>query len=129
MYRDAVDQSTRNDIAAAAAVHRELGRDYDDAVAESLIDRIGAEIDKRVDARLGARSSRRPAVSSQSGKNQLLVLGGIAIGAGVTGLMAIWASRQMSPTNDTAQAIIWVWIILAAIGLGAVLARKYRERG
>jgi hypothetical protein len=57
MYRDAVDQATRNDIAAAAAAHRELGREYDGAVAESLIDRIGAEIDKRVDARMRAGSS------------------------------------------------------------------------
>ena len=52
MYRNPVDQMTRNDIAAAAAAHHELGRDFDGAVAESLIDRIGAEIDKRVDARL-----------------------------------------------------------------------------
>jgi hypothetical protein len=54
--RESVDQATRNDIAAAAAAHHELGRDYDDAVAEGLIDRIGTEIDKRVDARLGAGS-------------------------------------------------------------------------
>jgi hypothetical protein len=33
MYRDAVDQMTRNDIAAAAAAHHELGRDFDGAVA------------------------------------------------------------------------------------------------
>jgi hypothetical protein len=38
MYRDAVEQATRNDIAAAAAAHHELGCDYDGAVAESLID-------------------------------------------------------------------------------------------
>src|ERR1017187_6069554 len=50
-----MDQLAQDDIAAAAAVHRELGRDYDDAVAEGLIERIGAEIDKRVDARVGQR--------------------------------------------------------------------------
>ena len=55
MYRERMDQATRNDIAAAAAAHRELGNAYDDAVAEGLIDRIGAEIDKRVEAKLGAR--------------------------------------------------------------------------
>lgn len=33
MYLDAVEQATREDIAAAAAAHRELGRDYDAAVA------------------------------------------------------------------------------------------------
>jgi hypothetical protein len=48
-----MDQLAQEDIAAAAAAHRELGRDYDDAVAQSLIERIGDEIDKRVDARLG----------------------------------------------------------------------------
>ena len=53
MYLDCVDQLTRDDIAAAAAAHSELGRDYDGAVAEGLVERIGAEIDKRVDARLG----------------------------------------------------------------------------
>ena len=52
-----MDRATRDDIAAAAAVHQELGRDYDDAVAESLVDRIGAEIDKRVEAKLQASSS------------------------------------------------------------------------
>jgi hypothetical protein len=55
MYLDCVDQLTRDDIAAAAGAYAELGRDYDGAVAEGLIERIGAEIDKRVDARLSER--------------------------------------------------------------------------
>jgi hypothetical protein len=46
-----VGQLVQEDIVAPAAAHRDLGRDYDGAVAEGLIDRIGAEIDKRVDAR------------------------------------------------------------------------------
>jgi hypothetical protein len=41
------------EIRASAGAHRELGPDYDDAVAEGLVERIGAEIDKRIDARLG----------------------------------------------------------------------------
>jgi hypothetical protein len=53
-----MDQLAREDITAAAAAHRELGRDYDGAVAEGLIERIGEEIDKRVDARLGQRVDR-----------------------------------------------------------------------
>ena len=51
-----MDQLARDDIAAAAAAHQELGRDYDGAVAEGLIERIGDEIDKRVDARLRQHS-------------------------------------------------------------------------
>jgi ribosomal protein S20 len=75
MYRKAVDHATRNDIAAAAAAHHELGRDYDSAVAEGLIERIGAEIDQRVDARLGAvsRGSGSAAeVSQASGRQQAM---------------------------------------------------------
>jgi hypothetical protein len=70
MYRDVVDYATRNDIAAAAAAHHELGRDYDGAVAEGLIERIGAEIDQRVDARLGviSRGSGSSAKVSQAGR-------------------------------------------------------------
>jgi hypothetical protein len=131
MYRDAVDQATRNDIAAATAVHRELGRDYEDAVAESLIDRIGTEIDKRVNARLGVRSSSSfaPAETSRSGRSQALVLAGAAVGAGVTGLVAILANVGRDP--DVAKSIITTWVILVVIGLSAVLVRRLggRERG
>ena len=51
----------RADIAAAAAVHRDLGPDYTDAVSEGLVERIGSEIDKRVDARLAQRGPAGPA--------------------------------------------------------------------
>ena len=42
----------RDEITASVAAHAELGSRYDSAVAEGLIERIGEEIDKRVDARL-----------------------------------------------------------------------------
>jgi hypothetical protein len=41
------------EIRASVAAHGDLGPAYDDAVAEGLVERIGAEIDKRIDARLG----------------------------------------------------------------------------
>lgn len=42
----------REEIAASVAAHGELGPRYDAALAEGLVERIGEEIDKRVDARL-----------------------------------------------------------------------------
>lgn len=144
MYRDAVDQATRNDIAAAAAVHDELGRDYDDAVAESLVDRIGAEIDQRVDARLrtGSPGSRSPAESSRSGKGPVMFLG-VGIGAGITGIVAMVASDTESPVRAACSAggvcskvssfpvmswVIAVWVVLAVAGLGTAVVRMYRGR-
>src|SRR5260370_10175112 len=41
------------ELRASGAAHADLGPGYDDAVAEGLVERIGAEIDKRIDARLG----------------------------------------------------------------------------
>jgi hypothetical protein len=40
------------EIRASVAAHADLGPGYDDAVAEGLVERIGAEVDKRIDARL-----------------------------------------------------------------------------
>ncbi len=40
------------EIRASVGAHYDLGSHYDDAVAEGLVERIGAEIDKRIDARL-----------------------------------------------------------------------------
>jgi hypothetical protein len=121
MYRDAVDQSMRNDIAAATAAHHELGRDYDDAVAESLVDRIGAEIDKRVDARLGTGSSgsRSPAASSPSGKGEALLLG-VGIGAGLTGFVYVIADHG---SKHVLTVVIAIWVVLAVVGL----VNRYRN--
>ena len=125
MYRERVDQATRNDIAAAAAAHHELGRDYDDAVAESLIERIGAEIDKRVDARLGARprGPRPPAAAAQPRSYQGLWMGA-GIGAGITGLLAIVATHG---SKSVLAPMLVVWVILAVAGLGTAAVNRYRD--
>jgi hypothetical protein len=139
MYRDAVEQATRDDIAAAAAAHRELGRDYDSAVAEGLVDRIGAEIDKRIDSRLGSprsasrlgsprSASRSPVKFPSSGRAQAAWIGA-GVGAGITGLVAVIANDNNTGTNSGAvvTAVIWVWVILAIAAVGAAVVRKYRR--
>jgi hypothetical protein len=47
-----VNADEHEEIAASVAAGAELGPKYDAAVAEGLVERIGEEIDKRVDARL-----------------------------------------------------------------------------
>jgi hypothetical protein len=44
------------EIRASVGAHADLGAGYEDAVAEGLVERIGAEIDKRIDARLAQTS-------------------------------------------------------------------------
>ena len=54
----------RDEISASVAAHAELGPRYDAAVAEGLVERIGDEIDKRIDARL----SGQPGPGQQNGQ-------------------------------------------------------------
>jgi galactokinase/mevalonate kinase-like predicted kinase len=125
MYRERMDQATRTDIAAAAAAHRELGNAYDDAVAESLIDRIGAEIDKRVEAKLGARPQSGPPLARAvpAGGHQGL-LTGAGIGAGITGLLCIFADHG---SKHIVAPVLVIWIILAIAGLGVAVVNRYRN--
>jgi hypothetical protein len=59
-----VNADERDEIAASVAAHAELGSRYDAAVAEGLIERIGEEIDRRVDARL--RGLGQPGAATQN---------------------------------------------------------------
>ena len=76
-----MDERAHEDVAAAAAVHTELGRAYDGAVAEGLVERISSEIDKQVDARLaehGIQSVRA------AWANVAMGLGTVGLGIGAT---------------------------------------------
>jgi hypothetical protein len=55
-----VNADERQEIAASVAAHAELGPRYEAAVAEGLIERIGEEIDRRVDARLRGTGHAAP---------------------------------------------------------------------
>jgi hypothetical protein len=56
---------TPDEIRAAAEVHSELGPDYRDAVIDSFLDKVGREIDARVDARVARQSAPAPAPAPQ----------------------------------------------------------------
>jgi hypothetical protein len=125
-----MDQLARDDIAAATAVHRELGRDYDGAVAESLVERIGDEIDKRVDARLGQRGDRHPrdrhpqrdGLAQRDREGQLspgarpawavivLAFGSMGFGVGAAGAILSLAQHGSSGGADALVALIWIII-------------------
>jgi hypothetical protein len=120
MYLVVMDQLARENIAAAAAVHHELGRDYDDAVAESLVDRIGTEIDKRVDARLdlrGAPAAQRDRSGQVSPSRRsswetiVLALGSMTIG-GIT------AGGVLNGNHGGSAAVVaLIWIVIAVINV------------
>jgi len=52
LYRADMGSDHEAEIRASVGAHDDLGSGYDDAVAEGLVERIGAEIDRRIEAQL-----------------------------------------------------------------------------
>jgi hypothetical protein len=93
-----MDVRAREDIAAAAAVHTELGQAYDGAVAEGLVEKISSEIDKQVDARLAQRGIQ-PSVAAWT--NLAMGLGSIGLGIGATAVtLQSWSSSGVAPKAE-----------------------------
>ena len=90
-----MDEVAQQDIAAAAAAHTELGRAYDGAVAEGLVERISSEIDRQVDARLAQRGIRP---SAAAWANVAMGLGSAGLGIGATAVvLQSWPASTVTP--------------------------------
>jgi|SRR5215469_3969935 len=114
MYLVRVEQASRDEIGAAVAAHAELGREYDHAVAEGLIERIGAEVDRRVDARL-SNASRRAVRGGRPGTfaSVVMALGSMGLGVGATAVVL------SDGHNNGMQAVmvLIIWIAIAVINV------------
>ena len=119
-----MEQLAREDITAAAAAHQELGPQFDGAVAESLVERIGEEIDKRVDARIGghtgrARVARRPdaAAGALSWPTTVLALGSMGLGVGATAVVLNTSGATNGVSSGQIFLALVIWVILGAINV------------
>jgi hypothetical protein len=105
------------ELRAAAETHSELGPDYRDAVLDSFVDRVGREIDARVDARLAQAAARSAPVQSAPAPPapraqkpfsvMTLALGSIALGIPIT---AIVVSAGNHPVGFWGVLVVWVAI-------------------
>ena len=123
--------SIGEEIRASAGAHRDLGPAYDTAVAEGLVERIGEEIDRRVDARLRAHLDPPPAVAVPPGppvrQPRPANPGRIGFGAVVLGLgsmgMAIGATATVIHPGDNGQIggagplVAFIWIVIGIINV------------
>ena len=139
-----MDVQTREDVAAAAAAHSELGREYDGALAEGLVERISLEIDKQVDARLAQRGIHP---SQAAWANVAMGLGSVGLGIGATAvtlhslsstgtvpkaavdLGAFHASVMSSTTSISAAQVVLVvliWVAIAVVNIAYARRRPGR---
>jgi hypothetical protein len=117
----------REEVAASAGAHRDLGPGYDTAVAEGLVERIGEEIDRRVDARLfGHLQPPTPAPAPRPHRVRepgrvgagavFLALGSMGMGIGAT--VAVIHPNWPSPLSAGQGIIVaLIWIVIAAINI------------
>ena len=128
-YRAGVNADEREEIAASVAAHAELGPRYDAALAEGLIERIGEEIDRRVDARLrGMGTGHQQAAPRQgylSPGHQIVppgYPGAAAYGPPTGAAPTAPASPQVAPRRNNGVTGMILGLGSMGIGIGATAA-------
>jgi len=119
--------SIKDEVQASAAAHRDLGPGYDTAVAEGLVERIGEEIDRRVDARLfghlqapAPQKPRRAPVPGRVGAGRVfLALGSMAAAIGGTVALLHPGNNYGGQDINFGQAVLiaLIWIVIGAINI------------
>ena len=118
--------SIRDEVRASAAAHHDLGPGYDTAVAEGLVERIGDEIDRRVDARMFAHlqgpapaKPKRPREPGRVGAGGVL-LALFSFGAAIGGTVAVLHPNSYTGQNINAGQVFLVmliWIVIGAVNI------------
>ena len=103
---------TPDEIRAAAETHHELGSEYQHAVIESFLDKVGKEIDARVDARIASQTQGQVPQPVRQRSPYALAIASIALGIPLTAI-------TLSDARANALAVIVViWVAITLINLG-----------
>jgi hypothetical protein len=103
------DEETRRDVQAALAARRELGLEYEEAIAAGLLDRVNQLALMRAgDLRREAERSTEIAKAEKESRTQRFVLGIVSLGAGIP-ITAI-AGNVVDP-GIVGVLISWVGIV------------------
>jgi hypothetical protein len=114
--------SMRDEVRASAAAHYDLGPGYEGAVAEGLVERIGEEIDRRVDARLFGQlqaPAPRPRRVREPGRigAGAVFLGLGSMGLAIGGTVAVLHPGDSPPGTVSAGQFLLVALIWVIIGV------------
>jgi hypothetical protein len=78
-----VEPETEHELRATLAARKELGTAHDDDLIEGFLDRIGKEIDRRVDQQVAARTPTKRAASPLNPATLGICIPIIAIAGGI----------------------------------------------
>jgi cation transporter-like permease len=101
-----------DELRAAAETHRELPPEYQTAVIESFLDKIGSEIDARVDARLAtyAHQGSMPKLRRPPRQHSPAFLAIVSMIIGIP-LTAIMAGSGSHPVGLAGVLVVWAAIV------------------
>jgi hypothetical protein len=122
--------SIREEVQASAAAHRDLGSGYDTAIAEGLVERIGDEIDRRVDARLfgqlrnqapvpaPVRPRREPVPGRIGFGGVVLAIGSMSLALGATAVVLHpGGNGGYGVSGGQGVLVALIWIVIAVINV------------
>jgi hypothetical protein len=101
-----------DEVRAAAELHRELEPEYRDAVVESFVDRVGKEIDARVDRRLAAQPRPQPRTTA-------LAVVSVVLGIPLTAIVT-----SLSKSGDQLAELAIIWLAIAVINVAYALGHR-----
>jgi hypothetical protein len=118
-----VSSLSPDEIRAAAETHRDLGPEYQSAVIDSFLDKVGREIDARVDARvaaLGAQSQQPAKTHTHARSGAPVAVLAITMTLGIP-LSAIAVAAGQHPAGFW--GLLVVWAAIAAINIAYAMRR------
>lgn len=103
--------SSGDELRAAVEARRELGPEYEDSLVEGFLEKMGQEIDRRVDDRVSARARREgPAIRPAVDAGQRLALAIISLALGVPGTVGL-AFADLGDSLGFVLVLMWVGVI------------------
>jgi hypothetical protein len=128
IYRARVSSSlSPEEIRAAAETHHELGPGYRDAVIDSFLDKVGREIDARVDARLAQQQAAQPPARDRhghSGSPMALAITSMVLGIPIS---AIAVAAGKNPAGALGLIVVWIAIAVINIAYNVGYSARYRR--
>lgn len=99
--------STGDELQAALSARRDLGPEYEDEVVASFLDKVGQEVDRRVDERLKAAPARSQHGPTHAQRLALAIVS-LSLGTAATIPLALL-------DNGPSFLVIWLGVIIVNI--------------
>jgi hypothetical protein len=125
-YLVTMEQLGRQDVAAAAAAHHELGPEYSQATIDSFLEKIDGEIAARIDARLGGAPQPRSQTADVVPQYERRALWtGVVIGSAVAGIP--FTLVAVGRGGKYPEAAVAIWLAIAAVYLVVLVASRWHQ--